>query len=174
MKAYGRIVFPAILFAGGWVLFWATFGMKSLALSSIGPELVPRLITIALLLVSGLLCVFEIRDFRKTRAEENSAQAKEDAKKGKEPSAGEAKGWVRSHAVGLTLALLVVYLLAMEYLGFLLATACYLFAQILLAQAKPGIGRMAVLAAASVLAASLVYLAFVKGLAMPLPEGIFP
>jgi hypothetical protein len=144
-----------IIFIFSIILFSATYSMKTMALASIGPAFVPRLIAV-------LMCALSVIEIGSSlfRSIEASTETEE-----------ERKG-VKKYSDILSIVIIFFYILILKRLGFILSSSLFLFFQIWLIQGKVKKRKLITFAIVSICLASCIYLLFVKGFSLILPVGI--
>lgn len=141
----------SIILALSVILFSTTFSMESVAVDFLGPSFFPRLVSIALMVLSGAYLFTARKTNRK---------------------AEEADKSVASHKDLLSLGLMAFYIFVLKRLGFLIASSVYLYFQILLCQGKTTKREALWNILLSVCLSAAVYFLFSKGFSLILPQGI--
>ena len=157
MKAFKRfkdVIAGAVLLLISAIYFSGSFFKTSLIMKAkYGPGFMPKIYAVLLACLSIALIISGWKTAKTNTAKEETEEA-------------DVKSLI---AVVLTIVFLAVYLILIEIIGFLAASAVYLFAQAwLLAKKK----NYLVLTLFSVITALLIYLLFVKVLGLTLPTGI--
>jgi putative tricarboxylic transport membrane protein len=148
----GLVVLATSLF-----LFWATLGLKRHPLVPVGPEFYPQLVLGVTALLALLLVVSDVIAHRRART-----------------ATPPPVSTVRANyaLVVIAFAIFAIYVIALPYLGFRVATFAFLVSMPLALQPPRGARRqwMVVLSVALV-ATVLIYLAFESYLQVLLPRG---
>lgn len=150
----------------------ASFTIREMVDIRIGPRFVPRLTTVVLAALSGVLIVQSVLVRRKLAAKVGSAVAAEAAavaSKTEEEAAG--REVVNQRAVFWTIVLLVLYVSLLGMLGFVLTTTVYLFLQFLILTPKEKRSWWLAALIAVVVAVSVNYI-FVRWFRLMLPTGM--
>ncbi len=79
-----------------------------------------------------------------------------------------AEAWGRRRKVGLSLACLFVYIIALPWIGFILSSVLFILAFVLVLDER----RKAVLIISPLLITAVVIIVFGKFITMPLPKGV--
>jgi len=148
----------ALCLAG--LLFWASQDVKDFGSIGVGSAFVPKL-TAALFLLVGLATLGSLWKADSGR----QAVAEPDA----EESSEQAPGGIP--AVALSVVLMVAYVSALDWLGFLLASAIYAFAQMMIL-CKERQRRYLSCVLAAVIPAVAFYFLFVELFDIGLPAGV--
>jgi putative tricarboxylic transport membrane protein len=146
----GLVVLATSLF-----LFWATLGLQRHPLVPVGPEFYPQLVLGVTALLALLLVVSDVIAHR--RAQVTSAVSS-----------------VRANyrLVVIAFAIFAIYVIALPYLGFRVATFAFLVAMPLaLEPARGSRKRWVVVFAVALIATVVIYLAFESYLQVLLPRG---
>ena len=151
------IITGAVVLCFGIVLFCLTFTINEMTISGIGAESMPRLVAIAFGM-SGIILISTGIRAKVLPAPEASSKKNDKA----------ANGHL---LVGLNILLFLVYLYALEDIGFLLTTPVYLFLQMVLLSG-PGETRPGLFALVSIITALGSYYLFLKAFQIILPAGI--
>ena len=130
------------------------FETSSLMKAEYGPDFMPKIYALLLAVLSVALIVTGIRK-AKTYAVPEGTQAFDPRS---------------AVTVVLSLICIAAYIFLIDVVGFLIASALYLFAQAWLLSQKKNYGMLILF---SVLGAVLVYLLFAKVIGLLLPKGIF-
>jgi putative tricarboxylic transport membrane protein len=148
----GLVVFATSLF-----LFLATLGLERHPLVPVGPEFYPRLVLGATGLLALLLVVSDVVAHRRARAATATAASTARA---------------NYTLVAIAFAIFAIYVVALPYLGFRLATFAFLVAMPLALQPARGARRRWIVVFVVALVATVVtYLAFDSYLQVLLPRG---
>jgi putative tricarboxylic transport membrane protein len=148
----GLVVLATSLF-----LFWATLGLQRHPLVPVGPEFYPQLVLGATAFLALLLVVSDVIAHRRARK-----------------AATPAVPTTRPNyaLVVVAFAIFAIYVIALPYLGFRLATFAFLVALPLAFERPRGAGRQwIVVFSVALVATVLIYLAFESYLQVLLPRG---
>lgn len=163
-KRYGDLMMAFAFVVLGAVMFVSSFHMKSLTKTNIGPELVPRMIAVSLM-VLGLLHTLE--EFRQLKTAKQLHST---------PESGEAKHekklFRQTYGFWITIGLVFLYILGISVFGFPLATMVYLFFQICAFANDLSRRKLIQHALISFVTALIIYILFVKVFRISLPTGI--
>ena len=144
----GLVVLATSLF-----LFWATLGLERHPLVPVGPEFYPQLVLGVTGVLALLLVVTGVIGHRRAPRVEPAARA-------------------NYTLVALSFAIFAVYVIALPFLGFRLATFAFLVAMPLALEPPRGVLRRWIVVIVVALAATLVtYVAFESYLQVLLPRG---
>lgn len=145
-----NLVVSILFLAFGVFLFVQSMGVKHMMKNDVGSGFFPKVIAIAMIAVSLVRLVMTL---------------KEEEKEAKKSNSDPKGGW-------MTIALVSLYVLAFNEVGFLIATVIYLFLQMLVL--TPAEKRnIPLLAGISIAAPVFIYTLFVYVINTPLPKGIF-
>lgn len=131
-------------------MFFQSQKIAPIITNEVGSGFVAKIVAILLMGLSAILIALTLLK----KAEVAAAKTKEDLKGG-----------------ALTILALVAYVFLFEKLGFLIATALYLFSQITILGDETN-RKLPLFGIVSVVTPIIVYLLFVKGLGLILPAGI--
>lgn len=145
-------------------MFFASNGLEAKTRMDIGPDFMPKLVAVLTLALSVVLLVQGLR--RNMASGVAGAAAGGDAA----PPARRG-GLIERHADWLSLLLIVAYTLAFEPLGYLVATALYLFMQFIV-MAKAEERRYVAFAVVAVIVSGLSYYVFLRLFYVFLPTGL--
>ena len=146
-----------VIFATSLFLFWATLGLKRHPLVPVGPEFYPRLVLGVTAFLALLLVVSDVIAHRRARV----ATA---------PAVSSARA--NYALVVVAFAIFAIYVIALPYLGFRVATFAFLVALPLAFEPPRGAGRRwIVVFSVALVATVLIYLAFESYLQVLLPRG---
>jgi putative tricarboxylic transport membrane protein len=149
-----RIIFAGTLVLAG-IYFWATSNIPTLEIGDpLGPKAFPRLLGIGLVLGAFMLAL-EMWRARDTKPA---------------PAAGPRESKAHYKVVAGAAVLTLIYFLAFEKLGYMLATAIYLIALFSYFNKK----RRTMNLLTAILFAVISYFAFTQLLGVNLPRGIIP
>ena len=151
-QKYRELVIPSIGIIYAAALFISSFSMRSLAIASIGPSFIPRIVAIGIFACSSFLIGNSL--LKKEEVEEKRSEEK------------------RKYVDLFTLIFLFIYIALLKPLGFLLATALYLFLQISLPYGKPKLKNYLTFDLISIIISFTIYAVFVLGFKLNLPRGI--
>lgn len=144
------------------LLFWASNDVKDFASIGVGAAFLPRL-TAILFLIVGAIIVFQGLH---PKTSPKTAKAETQPEQTEQPV---VFGGIS--AVALSIALMLIYVLLLDYLGFLLASALYVFLQILVLN-KNAPRHYLKFALAALIPAVLAYVLFVNVFQISLPVGL--
>ena len=148
----GLVVLATSLF-----LFWSTLGLKRHPLVPVGPEFYPQLVLGVTAVLALLLVVSDLIAHRRARAAT--------------PPPGST---IRANyaLVVIAFAIFAIYVIALPYLGFRVATFVFLVSMPLALQPPRGVRRQwIVVLSVALVATVLIYLAFETYLQVLLPRG---
>lgn len=122
--------------------------------NTVGPQFFPKIVAVLIAVAGGMTALNGIRDVKKGVGETGSFPQERQT----------------LLAVGSTMLLLIVYVSLLKWIGFVLASALYLFAQLCLLQTvwKKNLVKNLILA---VLVAVVSYMIFRYGFSLTLPTG---
>lgn len=158
-KKNNDVFIAGIIIVYAIVLFASTFSMKTIAIATIGPAFVPRIIAVALLVLSSILIIDTLRKNKLAPQATPEGSAKTEAHGG-------------GRAVLLSLCLIFLYILTLKWLGFLMSSFFYLFFQINLSYGKADKRKRLFFLVLSFVIATAIYVVFAYGFALQLPKGI--
>ncbi len=148
-----RDLLCGILFlAVGAFMFQQSLGIEPIIAKEVGSGFVPKVIASVFICLSVLLVVLTLLKPHKTE----SVAKNEDIKGGV-----------------VTIAMLAAYVLLFDKLGFILSSALYLFAQILIFSNDQN-RKLPLFGAIAVVTPVVIYFLFVKAFELMLPAGILP
>jgi putative tricarboxylic transport membrane protein len=151
----------AFLILASIVMYIASNSIKKLTVSKIGADFAPKLVAIAILILSILYLINSIKQLKSPKAEAAVEENTEVAEKKK----------VSPLSVLATVGLLFLYIALLPYIGFLITTAIYLFAQMyLLAEKKQR--KIWLFLVVSIITSVFVYFIFKSVFYLQLPAGI--
>ena len=160
MKKVAPILFSSALIILGLMIIITSFSMKSLVDVSVGPGDVPRILGFILVILSFMQLVTELRTYRSEKSD--SADTKEGNK-------GFDYSLLKLPA---TVLLSISFVLVLDYLGFVISAMIYLFLQILVYSDNRRKKAILLYILISVVASLGIYLIFVYGFGLRLPNGI--
>jgi len=146
------IICGILFFALGVFMFQQSKGIAPIIAKEMGSGFVPKIVAIVFMCLSTLLIVFSLL------SKENTGSAK---------SSDDIKGGL------MTILALVAYVSFFNMLGFLVATALYLFVQITILSTEQN-RKLPLFGAVSVITPLIIYFLFVNGFGLILPSGILP
>lgn len=147
-----RDLLCSVLFLGfGIFVFVQSLPIQPIMEKDLGSGFMPRVVAVAIIAVAALKLVLSLLD------KEAGAEKRE--------RSGDLKGGIA------TILALTGYAVLFDTLGFILATALYLFAQIFILSGKEH-RNIKVTILISVVAPVVIYALFVYAIKMPLPTGI--
>jgi putative tricarboxylic transport membrane protein len=146
-----------VIFATSLFLFWSTLGLKRHPLVPVGPEFYPQLVLGATAFLALLLVVSDVIAHRRARVA---------------PAPVVSRARANYALVIVAFAIFAIYVVALPYLGFRLATFAFLVALPLAFERPRGAGRQwIVVLSVALVATVLIYLAFESYLQVLLPRG---
>ncbi|MFC7684894.1 tripartite tricarboxylate transporter TctB family protein [Ureibacillus sp. GCM10028918] len=152
-----------VLIAVSIILFIATFSFREMTVSNVGPDFLPRIVAIALFILSFSLLIKAYVQKKKEGEIQKAVSIESIPQK-------ENKKEIYLLVI-TTLLLIVLYLIVMPSLGFLISTAVYLYIQIYLM--APAEKRSHIkIGIVSVLTSVIVYFIFRNVFYLMLPSGI--
>ena len=134
----------------GVFLFVQATGVKHMMKNDVGSGFFPKVIAIAIIAAAAIRLVMALRE----KESESKASGSD-----------MAGGWI-------TIALIGIYVLAFNPVGFIISTIVYLFAQILVLTPKEKRNWITI-SAISIIAPFALYALFTHVISSPLPKGIF-
>ncbi|MFB5663645.1 tripartite tricarboxylate transporter TctB family protein [Alteribacillus sp. HJP-4] len=167
------------------VMYSATFTFGRLTVSQIGPDFAPRIVAIAMFVLSAVLLFQTLLDWKKAKKLMSGPSVPEHEKTKEEKIAEEmllegtkvessetrAQRASRYRNVLITTGLIALYIAVMPIIGFLISTIVYLFVQFcLLAQRK--YWNIPIFAILAILTSVVIYYTFRLGFELRLPSGI--
>lgn len=147
------ILCSAIFLVFGIGMFYLSFGIKHRITSDVGSGYVPKFIAICIIAAAGAKLILSLKD-------KSTSSGKKEASEFDLPG-----------GIG-TVALMLMYMMALEPVGFILSSAVYLFLQILLMSNKDN-RKPVLFAVISIVLPVAVYALFNYVIKMPLPKGVF-
>ena len=148
----GLVIFVTSLF-----LYWATLGLKRHPLVPVGPEFYPRLVLGVTAFLALLLVVSDVIAHRRARVA---------------PAPVVSSARANYVLVVIAFAIFAIYVIALPYLGFRLATFAFLVAMPLALEPPRAARRQwIVVFSVALVATVLIYLAFESYLQVLLPRG---
>lgn len=166
MKRLGGIL-PGVIFLSISILILA--GSSTITIiprSRISSAAFPRIIGVAMVILSIVLIVLEIIQLRKKAHVEEGNKDISDDRKNRVFFSGEAI------LVVLTFALVAAYTFLLDKLGFVIATILYLIGQIMLLSPSEKRKKWPFFVLLSILTSVIVYCVFYYGFSLILPAGI--
>lgn len=147
------ILVSVIFIALGVFMYIQSMNFKPLMKNDVGSGFFPKIVAIVIMTIAtaNLLLTFKNKD--------------DDTKKSKAKNSDLFGGWISVALIGL-------YVLVYNSVGFLISTAVYLFLQILVLCPKEK-RNIPLFGTISVLTSVFIYTMFVYVINMPLPKGIF-
>lgn len=175
MQKYRDSIAGAMVICFAAAIFAASFHIRQFTITSLGAEFMPRLTAGFMAVLGGILLFRDLGKHLFSSVAASAAAATPDARpephgdhKNAPPPAGKIAGrW----AVVLNIALFSSYLLALEQIGFIIATSVYLFFQIELLAARNR-RRWVVFAVLSVAVSVVSYYVFTTFFRVMLPPGL--
>ncbi|WP_100399565.1 tripartite tricarboxylate transporter TctB family protein [Bacillus sp. FJAT-44742] len=168
-----------VLLAFSIVMYSATFNLGRLTVSQIGAEFAPRLVAIGIFILSIILLIQTIKDWRIALKKDEQAVSEEGKLAEEEAQEDIAEDITESPVsnaeryknLGMTVGLIALYFWLMPIIGFLISTAVYLFVQFgLLAQRK--YWNIPLFIILSIVVSTSIYYTFRLGFEVMLPRGI--
>jgi putative tricarboxylic transport membrane protein len=105
------------------ILYLATLNIKSMTSMGVGPDFAPKLVAIGMFILSVILLIKEIRNWKLTRNNDSSHSKAE-----KDVSVNQSYKKKYKNAL-LTTVLIALYIFAIPIVGFLISTILYLMIQ---------------------------------------------
>ena len=133
-------------------MFFQSRKISPIIANEVGSGFVPEVVAVVFMSLSAILIVLTLLK----KGESAATKSNDDVKGGM-----------------LTIFALVAYVFLFERLGFLLATALYLFAQITILSNEKN-RSLPLFGIVSVVTPTIIYFLFVKGFGLILPAGILP
>jgi hypothetical protein len=146
-------------------LFLNTFNIKSIGFSRIGPDFVPKILAVGAFLLGVSMMATGFRGFLLELAQWRAQRV------GGSKIVG-VWDFCQKYKLAVTMLLMLVYFLGVQYFGFLVASIPYLAAQILLLIGQVDKKAFLKVVAVSVGISAIIYVAFVYGFNMILPRGV--
>lgn len=157
-KRLSSIVFCSVLIILGIVIWVSSYSMKSLVDVSVGPGDVPRVLGILLVGLSSVELFNEAKSYKKDSA----------------PVESEGHRFLcwENMKLPVTVLLSVLFVLALEPVGFVISCVVYLFCQILVYSEDKSRKAVIFYAVLSLVCGIAIYSIFVYGFTLRLPNGI--
>ena len=161
MSRYRDLIVGIVLLTVSVIYYWLSLSIPEAAATQMGPTFVPQVIAGLTFVLSIILVLNSLQTLRTQPA---------DATEAEEPHGEE----VRYVPVVLTGILLVIYVVVLERVGFVLATAVYLFLQFNVAAPKTrkALKYQAYYLVGSIAAAFVINYLFRDGFDVMLPQGM--
>ena len=151
MSSKKKSLLTSVLFlAFGVFLFIESLGVKHMMKNDVGSGFFPKVIAIAIIAVAAIRFIMALRE----KETENKAS-----------DSDMLGGW-------LTVALIGLYVIAFNTVGFIISTIIYLFAQILVLTPKEKRNWITI-SIISIVAPFALYTLFTHVISSPLPKGLF-
>jgi putative tricarboxylic transport membrane protein len=148
------------------ILYLATLNIKSMTNMGVGPDFAPKLVAIGMFILSVIMLIKEIRNWKLAK-NSDSSQSKQEKKSSLD--AGYKKKYKNAL---LTTVLIAIYIFAIPILGFLFSTIIYLIIQFcLLGERK--FWNKPLFVILSLIVSVAVYFTFRLAFEVRLPAGIF-
>lgn len=145
----GDLIISAFLFLFGWWVLWQATMLPHLSIAGPGPEFVPNLVGVLLVVLSAIMFVNTWRSSKET-----------------------PEGWVPDRAGAIRIITMIVglffYVALLEVVGYLMLTFVYAFYTITVMSKYRWYTRLVI----SALITGIFYQGFVGYLELPLPSGI--
>jgi putative tricarboxylic transport membrane protein len=158
IKKYGDIISGTAILIFSMVVYINTFSFKMITISKVGSDFMPKLVAVFLAVLSSSLILNGVKEAKRQTA----AGAIEDTTK---------KDVLDKYSVIVSFIVIAVYIAFLESVGFIIMTAVYLFAQMLVLTPKSQ-RKLVLFAILSVLISISIYASFVYGFQLLLPTGI--
>lgn len=158
MKRLSSIIFCSALIGLGVVIWISSYSMKSLVDVSVGPGDVPRILGILLVGLSSVELFNEAKSYKKDKP-----QVKSEGRR--------LLCW-ENMKLPVTILLSVLFVLALEPVGFVISCVVYLFCQILVYSENKNKKAVIFYAVLSLVCGVAIYAIFVYGFTLRLPNGI--
>ncbi|MFC0274373.1 tripartite tricarboxylate transporter TctB family protein [Metabacillus herbersteinensis] len=160
---YGSVFLIAVSI----VMYVATYSIQKLTVSKIGADFMPRIIAIAIFVLSLVLLVNSVKQMKQSKdMNQRRLEVEED-----EDEQEDANRKISPLAVVLTIVLMIVYISLLKTVGFLIMTAVYLFLQMyFLADKKEQ--KIPLFVGVSIITSISVYFCFKSVFHLMLPAGI--
>lgn len=149
------------------VMYVATYNIKALTVSKIGADFMPKLVAIAIFILSLVLLINSVKQLKKSK---DSNQNELEADKDEDEQEGENRR-ISPLSVIITIILLIAYISLLKSIGFLIMTTVYLFLQMYLLADKRE-RRVPLFFGISVISSVAVYVCFKSVFHLMLPAGI--
>ena len=149
-----------VVLAASLVLFWATLGLERHPMVPVGPGFYPRIVLGITAALGLLLVLLDVLGRRRAVAK---------------PAEPAGAGTVRPNyaLVVAAFAVFTVYVLALPYVGFRIATLAFLVVMQVVLQPPRGVRRWVVVLAVALVATGASYYAFERYLHVLLPRGLW-
>jgi putative tricarboxylic transport membrane protein len=152
-----------VILCWGIIIFCATFNMKSMVDISVGPEVIPRVVAVA-------LCILGLVELIRGIREKNTHQLQKTETKSSEKS---GNSLIEKLLPLITFVLLFIFIFLLKPLGFILSSFFYLTFQITVLSKDFSWRNWLKSLLIGFVTSIVVYLIFRKGLGLLLPRGIF-
>lgn len=156
------IVAGSILLVAAVVIFVSSNAIPKMVVTTVGPDFMPKFVAIGLGVFS-LLLIF--------RSAALPPEGSDTAATGEETRPRSPREWIRTHTDLATVSLLFIYAFGIATIGFLTATAIYLYAQISLMGMNRKQNKL-IVGGIALAISSGVYVVFTRFLYVMLPSGI--
>ena len=153
------------------LLLIGSFGIKSIGLSQIGPEVFPRIISIIILIRGCFILVQAILNHRAMKSIHNGERiGKNELDLGIEHVLKNSD----FYPFVINVIVSILYILFLEKIGFLISSGLFIFIQsfVLSSNSKRKIKNIIILLVGSLTTSAVIYLIFLYGFKLWLPEGI--
>jgi putative tricarboxylic transport membrane protein len=158
VKKYGDIISGTAILIFSIVVYINTFTFKAITVSKIGSGFMPKLVAALL----GILSIFVILNGVKEAKKQAAASTDKDTNE---------SNAVDRNAVIVSFVIIAGYIAFLESVGFIIMTAVYLFAQMIVLTTKPQ-RKLVLFAILSLVISGVIYASFVYGFQLMLPTGI--
>lgn len=148
-------------------LFFSTFGTKSFTTGSIKADTIPKIVAVVMFVLGVLTIVKWLREKPVKEVEAKAPEADESA------AEETVKERFKKITTPVTLALIFLYILIMDKVGFVISTFLYLTAQITLLSTDLSKKSFLKSALIAVIASVLIFLIFGKAFKLALPVNNF-
>jgi hypothetical protein len=145
------------------VMYIASNSIKKLTVSKIGADFAPKLVAIGMLILSIFYLIHSIKQLKVSRTKSETEVEDGDTE--------EAKKKLSPLSVLATIGLLFLYVGLLPYIGFLIATAVYLFLQMYLLAEKTE-RKIPMFVGISIVSSVFIYFIFKSVFYLMLPAGI--
>jgi len=164
---YTDLFSGVFLFIVSVIMFITALSFKALTTSTVGPDFIPKVISVFIAILSIFLIVNAFRGIK------NQGNGQLNSLNYEEINTEKIKTKVTSYkTMLLTLLLMISYLILMPSLGFLIMTAIYLFLQMYILVDKTG-RKVPLFIIVSITSSVAIYYVFHSIFHVMLPAGIF-
>jgi hypothetical protein len=145
------------------IMYIASYSIKMLTVSKIGAEFMPRIVAVAVFILSIILLINSIKEMKRPKQEIESLEDEDEQE--------DANKKVSPLSVIITIGLMIGYVTLLKPVGFLIMTAVYLFLQMYVLADKAE-RRVPLFLGVSVISSVAVYYCFKSIFHLMLPTGI--